>query len=62
MHKHLLNRHKQVNNAAYGMLGPDAVKLVAEKLDALKAEIETYRGLSMSTQFDYADKPRNGKE
>jgi NAD(P)-dependent dehydrogenase (short-subunit alcohol dehydrogenase family) len=40
------------NPPAHLLLGQDAVKLVTEKLDALKAEIETYRELSMSTDFD----------
>jgi NAD(P)-dependent dehydrogenase (short-subunit alcohol dehydrogenase family) len=40
------------NPPAHLLLGPDAVKLVEEKLDALKAEIEAYRSLSTSTDFD----------
>jgi NAD(P)-dependent dehydrogenase (short-subunit alcohol dehydrogenase family) len=40
------------NPPAHLLLGPDAVKLVEEKLDALKAEIEAYRSLSISTDFD----------
>ncbi|AEU35205.1 oxidoreductase [Granulicella mallensis] len=40
------------NPPAHLLLGPDAVKLVEEKLDSLKAEIEAYRSLSISTDFD----------
>ncbi len=40
------------NPPAHLLLGPDAVKLVTEKLDALKAEIEAWRDLSESTDFD----------
>ncbi len=40
------------NPPAHLLLGPDAVKLVTEKLDALKAEIEAWRDLSVSTDFD----------
>jgi NAD(P)-dependent dehydrogenase (short-subunit alcohol dehydrogenase family) len=40
------------NPPAHLLLGLDAVKLVEEKLDALKAEIEAYRSLSISTDFD----------
>jgi NAD(P)-dependent dehydrogenase (short-subunit alcohol dehydrogenase family) len=40
------------NPPAHLLLGPDAVKLVEEKLNALKAEIEAYRSLSVSTDFD----------
>lgn len=40
------------NPPAHLLLGPDAVKLVEEKLVALKAEIDAYRSLSISTDFD----------
>jgi NAD(P)-dependent dehydrogenase (short-subunit alcohol dehydrogenase family) len=42
------------NPPAHLLLGPDAVKLIEEKLDALRAEINAYRSLSMSTDFDVA--------
>jgi hypothetical protein len=42
------------NPPAHLLLGPDAVKLVTEKFDALKAEIDIYRELSISTEFDAA--------
>lgn len=40
------------NPQAHLLLGPDAVQFVEEKLAALKKEIDTYRSLSMSTDFD----------
>jgi NAD(P)-dependent dehydrogenase (short-subunit alcohol dehydrogenase family) len=40
------------NPPAHLLLGPDAVKLVREKLDALTSEIETWEKLSLSTDFD----------
>ncbi|WP_263358118.1 oxidoreductase [Acidicapsa ligni] len=40
------------NPPAHLLLGPDAVKFVIDKLDALKAEIEAWRDLSISTNFD----------
>src|SRR5262249_34037353 len=36
---------------AHLLLGTDAVRLVNEKLDALKAEIEAWREVSVSTDF-----------
>ncbi|WP_158803032.1 MULTISPECIES: oxidoreductase [unclassified Acidisoma] len=40
------------NPPAHLLLGPDAVTLVDAKLLALQAEIDAWRGLSMSTDFD----------
>jgi NAD(P)-dependent dehydrogenase (short-subunit alcohol dehydrogenase family) len=36
---------------AHLLLGPDAVWLVGEKLDAMKAEIEAWKDVSLSTDF-----------
>jgi NAD(P)-dependent dehydrogenase (short-subunit alcohol dehydrogenase family) len=40
------------NPPAHLLLGPDAVKLVREKLSALTSEIERWEKLSLSTDFD----------
>jgi NAD(P)-dependent dehydrogenase (short-subunit alcohol dehydrogenase family) len=52
--KAMLKILADLNPPAHLLLGPDAVKMVIEKLDALKAEIEAYRELSTSTDFDPA--------
>jgi NAD(P)-dependent dehydrogenase (short-subunit alcohol dehydrogenase family) len=50
--KAMLQIMDEPNPPAHLLLGPDAVKLVVEKLDALRQEIESWRSLSESTDFD----------
>jgi hypothetical protein len=42
------------NPPAHLLLGPDAVKLVREKLGLLQEEIRTWEALSVSTDFSPA--------